>query len=82
MLGSNDQDQIGNNADAVRSAIIDDYRQLTPKSAAFFEQAEQSLVGGVTGNLRFFKPYPLYFESGDGAYMTDIDGNRYIESAQ
>ena len=60
-------------------AIIARYRQRTPKSEAFFARAAVSLVGGVTGSLRFFEPYPLYFAGGEGAYITDIDGNRYID---
>ena len=36
-------------------------------------------MAGVTGNLRYFKPHPLYFASGEGSKMTDIDGNEYID---
>ena len=61
------------------AAITEDYRRRSPGSAAFFARAESALVGGVSGSLRYFKPYPLYFQGGDGAYMTDIDGHRYID---
>ncbi len=63
----------------IRQLIIDEYVCRTPKSRVFFERSENSLVAGVTGNLRFFKPYPLYFSGGQGSRVTDIDGNQYID---
>jgi glutamate-1-semialdehyde 2,1-aminomutase len=66
-------------SDSIRHAIVDEYISRTPKSRAFFQRSENSLVAGVTGNLRFFKPYPLYFSSGQGSRITDIDGNEYID---
>ena len=66
-------------ADATREAILSEYIQRTPRSAEAFSRAETFLVGGVTGSLRYFSPYPLYFRSGEGAYVTDVDGNRYLD---
>ncbi|MFT5113833.1 MAG: glutamate-1-semialdehyde 2,1-aminomutase [Parasphingorhabdus sp.] len=68
-----------NESERIRDVIIDEYGLLTPKSKEFFERSENSLVAGVTGNLRFFKPYPLYFSAGQGSRITDIDGNDYID---
>ena len=62
-----------------RRDIIAAYRRLTPASAAAFARGTQSLAGGTTGNLRFFPPYPLYFQSADGARMVDLDGRSYID---
>lgn len=56
-----------------------DFESRTPASKACYERARQSLTGGVSGSVRYFHPYPLYCESGAGAYITDIDGNRYID---
>ena len=55
------------------------YRGRTPRSAALHDRARQALVGGTTGNLRHFPPYPLYFATGDGSRMTDVDGHAYID---
>lgn len=60
-------------------SIVAEYRRLTPRSAAMFERGRQSLVGGTTGNLRFFSPYPLYFRTGEGAELTDVDGRLLID---
>lgn len=64
---------------ATRDAILADYRRKTPASAALHARARRSLAGGTTGNLRYFSPYPLYFASGEGSVMVDVDGNRYID---
>ncbi len=36
-------------------------------------------MGGVSGTVRYFAPYPLYFVGGAGARATDLDGNRYLD---
>lgn len=37
------------------------------------------IPGGVQGNIKFFAPYPLSFSQARGAWMTDVDGNRYVD---
>jgi glutamate-1-semialdehyde 2,1-aminomutase len=56
------------------------YRARTPASAAFHDRASKSLIGGVSGTVRYFRPYPLYFAEGTGAHAVDLDGNRYIDN--
>jgi|GEM_PF-588254 glutamate-1-semialdehyde 2,1-aminomutase len=62
-----------------RQSILAEYRARTAGSAALFQRASRVLTGGTTGNLRHFSPYPLYFGSGTGSTMTDVDGNAYID---
>ena len=53
-----------------------------PRSASAFEAAQRVLPGGVDSPARAFKSVggiPPVIASGDGAYLTDIDGNRYID---
>ncbi|MFM1653717.1 aspartate aminotransferase family protein [Brevibacillus sp. B_LB10_24] len=50
-----------------------------PKSAAFFEQAASLIAGGVNGNLRYYQPFPLVFQQGRGAWLTDADGKTYVD---
>ncbi len=53
-------------------------RQKTPGSLARYERAQRSLAGGVSSGLRRdARPYPLYFKSGGGAQIEDVDGNLY-----
>lgn len=52
------------------------------KSLAAFAEAKRYIVGGVNSPVRAFKSVggsPLFFDSGSGAYVKDIDGNRYID---
>ncbi len=55
------------------------WRERTPNSAAWHDRAQAALVGGVSGTVRYFQPYPAYFEGGHGATATDIDGNSYVD---
>ena len=55
------------------------YRRRTPKSAALFAEAQQSLPGGDTRTSTTFTPYPSYIARGEGAKLTDVDGNELID---
>lgn len=53
-----------------------------PKSKAAFARARKSLAGGVNSPVRSFKSIdgnPVFIDSASGAYIHDIDGNRYID---
>jgi glutamate-1-semialdehyde 2,1-aminomutase len=52
---------------------------MTPGSAALYERAERVLPGGDTRQSVFFRPYPLFLDGGQGAYVEDVDGNRYLD---
>ncbi len=58
---------------------IAEYKARTPKTAAWFERASRSLPGGVTGNVKFFPPYPVYAKRAQGSHLWDLDGNEYID---
>jgi len=52
------------------------------KSRQLIERAAATIPGGVNSPVRAFKGVggtPIFFESGEGAYLTDVDGNRYID---
>lgn len=52
------------------------------KSVELFAQAKKLLPGGVDSPARAFKAVggqPLFIERGEGAYLIDVDGNRYID---
>jgi len=58
---------------------IADYRAATPGSAALFEKAALHLPGGVTSNVKFFPPYPVYMARAEGARLWDVDGGEYLD---
>lgn len=53
------------------------------KSNQVGAEAEKVIVGGVNSPSRSYKAvgggYPVTMEYGDGAYLYDVDGNRYID---
>jgi len=52
------------------------------KSQAAFDRARRVLVGGVNSPVRAFAAVggaPPFAASAKGAYITDIDGNRYVD---
>ena len=51
-------------------------------SKAMIEEAKGCIPGGVQHNLAFNYPFPLVIDRAEGAYLYDIDGNRYIDYLQ
>ena len=53
-----------------------------PRSEALFREALELLPGGVDSPARDFKAVggqPLFIERGEGAYLIDVDGHRYVD---
>ena len=51
-------------------------------SRALLERAAKSIPGGVNSPVRAFRGvggHPVFFTQGAGAWLTDVDGNRYID---
>jgi glutamate-1-semialdehyde 2,1-aminomutase len=63
----------------LRGGVVDRYRGLTAGSGRVFERARRCMAGGVHHNIRFFEPYPLVAVRGRGAYLWDVDGNRFTD---
>lgn len=52
------------------------------KSKAMITEAKKCIPGGVQHNLAFNYPMPLAIEKAEGAYLYDVDGNRYVDYLQ
>jgi glutamate-1-semialdehyde 2,1-aminomutase len=51
-------------------------------SRALFEKSERVIPGGVNSPVRAFRSVggtPVFFKKASGAYLWDVDGNRYID---
>jgi glutamate-1-semialdehyde 2,1-aminomutase len=51
-------------------------------SEALFSRAKELLPGGVNSPVRAFRGVggtPVFFRKGEGAWLTDVDGNRYVD---
>jgi glutamate-1-semialdehyde 2,1-aminomutase len=52
------------------------------RSRALFSEAAQLLPGGVDSPVRAFRAVggdPLFIARGEGAWLVDVDGNRYVD---
>ncbi|MDH4338865.1 MAG: glutamate-1-semialdehyde 2,1-aminomutase [Thermoleophilia bacterium] len=52
------------------------------RSEELFAEAAGLLPGGVSSPVRAFRAVggsPLFIERGEGAYLVDVDGNRYVD---
>src|SRR5262250_2499456 len=57
-------------------------RAKTRKSELLFKKSQDIFVGGVNSPVRSFKGVggvPRFITRGQGAYVWDADGNRYID---
>lgn len=55
------------------------FESKTKKSRKIYEEASKYLPGGVSGNVAFMTPYPVYVDKAAGAKLFDVDGNEYID---
>src|SRR5688572_10060406 len=61
---------------------IRDETRSTRASERLFAEASGLMPGGVSSPVRAFRAVggdPLFIERGEGAYLVDVDGNRYLD---
>jgi glutamate-1-semialdehyde 2,1-aminomutase len=61
------------------NSIEERYRGASSKSAELAKQAERVMPGGDTRTTSFYRPYPLTLVRGEGPFLWDADGNRYVD---
>ncbi len=57
----------------------------TQASTVAFQEAQELIPGGVNSPVRAFKSVggtPIFIAEGEGAYINDIDGNKYVDFVQ
>ncbi len=57
----------------------------TETSLKAFKEAQSLIPGGVNSPVRAFSSVggtPLFITEGNGAYLTDVDGNKYVDFVQ
>ena len=53
--------------------------QSMSKSKKLFDIARKVTPSGVNSPVRYFEPYPFFTKKANGAYIWDVDNNRYID---
>ena len=62
--------------------MMKESQQARQQSRALYERATQRIPGGVNSPVRAFKAVggdPLFIQEADGAFVTDADGNRFVD---
>ena len=57
--------------------ILDTYVRLHPGSAKLYEESSRVFPSGVTHDIRYLTPFPIFVESAAGSHKWDVDGNEY-----
>ncbi|MEK6622333.1 MAG: aspartate aminotransferase family protein, partial [Planctomycetota bacterium] len=55
---------------------------ITEKSKKAFTEAQEFIPGGVNSPVRAFGGVggtPIFFKSGSGCQLTDVDNNKYVD---
>ena len=60
-------------------SFYDDYVARTPTSGTEAKRAQAIIPGGVGSAIQFWAPYPIYIKDSKGAYVWDLDGNKYFD---
>jgi glutamate-1-semialdehyde 2,1-aminomutase len=70
----------------IRREVLKDYlgyfEAKCSGSKAMVAEAKQYIPGGVQHNLAFNTPWPLATTKAEGAYVYDVDGNKYVDYLQ
>ena len=64
---------------ATASRIIEAYIRKTPTSRDRYAQAREIFPSGVTHDVRYLRPHPVYIDRAEGARKWDIDDNCYVD---
>ena len=60
-------------------SFYDEYVARTPNSGKEAKRAQKIIPGGVGSAIQYWAPYPIFINDSKGAYVWDLDGNKYID---
>src|SRR5215470_14315837 len=55
------------------------YAAARPESARIHQRAREVLPGGNTRSVLFYTPFPTAMARGEGCFLEDVDGHRYVD---
>lgn len=62
-----------------RRTIAERYAESFPNSQRLYARATGLFPNGVTHDLRYLQPFPVYVERGEGSHKWDVDGHELID---
>ena len=66
--------------DSITAELEESFRTHSPRSRERFERGREFMAGAAKGAY-FYRPYPLTMERGEGCYLYDVDGRRFVDCA-
>ena len=65
--------------EVVLAAVVEQYKQKTPKSRTHYDRACDAMPGGNTRTVLHYDPYPVTISKGAGCTVWDLDANQYTD---
>lgn len=59
--------------------ILDTYIRLHRESARLYEDSLRAFPSGVTHDIRYVQPFPVFVDEAHGSKKRDVDGNEYVD---
>ena len=63
----------------ISNSLMDLYKKKTPNSKKFYDDSVKLFPGGISHNIRFFRPYPFFVNKARDKHLFDVDGNKYVD---
>ncbi len=62
-----------------RRTLTERFTESFPSSQQLYRQATSLFPNGVTHDLRYLQPFPIYIERAEGSHKRDVDGHDLID---
>ena len=60
-------------------SVEEQFRRAHPRSEALFRRAKAAIAGGLTHDIRYLRPFPIYVDRAGGSRKWDVDGHELID---
>jgi glutamate-1-semialdehyde 2,1-aminomutase len=60
-------------------SISERFARLHSGSAKLYEESLKTFPSGVTHDVRYLNPFPLFIDRAAGSHKWDVDGNEYVD---
>ena len=61
------------------TSISEEYSRRMSRAQRLYARASKVIPSGVTHDVRYMEPYPIYVERAAGPRKWDVDGNEYVD---
>jgi 4-aminobutyrate aminotransferase-like enzyme len=56
-----------------------EFMKKTPTSAKLWKQSAKLMPGGITANIKYYEPHPVFMKKAKGSRIIDVDNNEYVD---